>query len=365
VLEPATTAGPWRWNVGTWLTYAQDPVAARAPNNQVTSRPLEHQLGADITLGLGLGERAAVGLDLPFFLWQDGTSSLPPSVVSRGAVPTAGVGDLSLYGKVTALSNDRQGLNAGFGLAAIASASLPTGDRSSFMGEGAVTLSGRVLAEYALGIAAARASVGYSLRTERRTWPDPGVNAPVFGNGLPWAIGVVLKPKAIWPSVDGDDRQLWEVAAHGVLPAGPVAPFGSGASLLSPALLAFDDRIALGHSRDAYLIVAGDLGLDTAIGVPTVRLLFSLGWAPRNHDRDADGVPDDLDQCPDLPEDKDGIQDDDGCPEDDADGDGIVDEEDACPLVPGAPAPDPKKNGCAVQGVTPGPSVSPTRGRSK
>jgi OmpA-OmpF porin, OOP family len=365
VLEPAVTGGPLRWNVGTWLIYAQDPVTARTPTNQVASRPLEHQLAADLTLGLGLGERAAVGLDLPVFLWQDGTSPLPPSIVSGGEVPTVGIGDVSVYGKVTALSNDRQGLHAGFGLAAIAAASLPTGDRASFMGEGAVTVSCRVLAEYALGVAAARASVGYTLRTEQRVWPYPGTNASVFGNGLPWAIGVVLKPKALWPSVDSDDRQLWELAAHGLLPAGPVAPFGSGASLLSPALLAFDDRISLGHSRDAYVIVGGDLGLDTAIGVPTGRLLLSVGWAPRNHDRDADGVPDDVDQCPDLPEDRDGIQDDDGCPEDDADGDGIADEEDACPLVPGAPSVDPKKNGCAAQGASVGPSAKPTTRSSK
>jgi hypothetical protein len=354
VLEPATTAGPWRWNVGAWLAYSQDPVTVRSPTDQVAGRPLQHQLGADITLGLGLGERFALGLDMPFFLWQDGTSPLPPSIVSGGAVPTIGIGDVSLQGKVTALSNDRQGLHAGLGLAAVAAASLPTGDRASFMGEGAVTLSGRVLAEYALGVASARASLGYELRTQQRTWPDPGPSASAFGNGLRWAVGVVLKPKALWPLLDEGDRQLWELAAHGLLPAGPIAPFATGASRLSPALLAVDDRIALGHSRDTYLIVGADLGLDTAIGVPIVRLLLSVGWAPRNHDQDADGVPDDLDQCPELPEDKDGIQDEDGCPEDDADGDGIVDEEDACPLVPGVASPDPKKNGC--DGVVHAPS---------
>jgi outer membrane protein OmpA-like peptidoglycan-associated protein len=63
-------------------------------------------------------------------------------------------------------------------------------------------------------------------------------------------------------------------------------------------------------------------------------------------DRDGDGIPDQYDKCPDTPEDKDGIQDADGCPEDDADHDGIPDTKDACPLVPGSPSPDPKKNGC-------------------
>ena len=49
---------------------------------------------------------------------------------------------------------------------------------------------------------------------------------------------------------------------------------------------------------------------------------------------------------PDQPEDKDGIDDTDGCPEDDADQDGIPDTTDACPREPGQPSPDPKKNGC-------------------
>ncbi len=50
-------------------------------------------------------------------------------------------------------------------------------------------------------------------------------------------------------------------------------------------------------------------------------------------DRDGDGVPDLQDQCPTIPEDKDHVADDDGCPETDADGDGIPDEADHCPLA--------------------------------
>src|SRR5260370_16705003 len=56
MLEPATTAGPLRWNIGAWLAYAQDPVTTRAPTDQVTSRPLKHQIGTDITFGLVLAE---------------------------------------------------------------------------------------------------------------------------------------------------------------------------------------------------------------------------------------------------------------------------------------------------------------------
>ncbi|MCA9659595.1 MAG: hypothetical protein KC486_14715 [Myxococcales bacterium] len=45
----------------------------------------------------------------------------------------------------------------------------------------------------------------------------------------------------------------------------------------------------------------------------------------RPDDRDSDGVPDFVDACPDLPEDRDDFEDDDGCPDRDNDGDGIPD----------------------------------------
>jgi len=52
-------------------------------------------------------------------------------------------------------------------------------------------------------------------------------------------------------------------------------------------------------------------------------------------DRDKDGIPDPKDRCPDDPEDMDGYEDEDGCPEDqDSDGDGIFDSKDKCPHDP-------------------------------
>jgi OmpA-OmpF porin, OOP family len=54
-------------------------------------------------------------------------------------------------------------------------------------------------------------------------------------------------------------------------------------------------------------------------------------------DTDGDGIPDDVDKCPNEPEDKDGFQDDDGCPDLDNDGDGIADASDKCPNEAGIP----------------------------
>jgi outer membrane protein OmpA-like peptidoglycan-associated protein len=48
-------------------------------------------------------------------------------------------------------------------------------------------------------------------------------------------------------------------------------------------------------------------------------------------DNDGDGIPDIKDKCPDHAEDSDGYEDSDGCPDFDNDGDGIPDSSDKCP----------------------------------
>ena len=55
---------------------------------------------------------------------------------------------------------------------------------------------------------------------------------------------------------------------------------------------------------------------------------------PAPGDRDGDGYVDDADKCPDKPENFQGFEDEDGCPDDpDTDGDGIPDSTDACELL--------------------------------
>jgi hypothetical protein len=53
-----------------------------------------------------------------------------------------------------------------------------------------------------------------------------------------------------------------------------------------------------------------------------------------NKDSDGDGIPDIYDKCPQAPEDFDGFQDQDGCPDPDNDADGIPDSLDKCPNAP-------------------------------
>jgi hypothetical protein len=55
---------------------------------------------------------------------------------------------------------------------------------------------------------------------------------------------------------------------------------------------------------------------------------------PTGPDRDADGVADVDDLCPSLPEDRDGFEEEDGCPDPDNDRDGVLDVSDGCPNDP-------------------------------
>lgn len=79
---------------------------------------------------------------------------------------------------------------------------------------------------------------------------------------------------------------------------------------------------------------------------------------PAPGDRDGDGYPDPADRCPDKPENYNGYQDEDGCPDDpDSDGDGVPDSVDQCEMEPedkdgyldedGCPEPDNDLDGLA------------------
>lgn len=66
----------------------------------------------------------------------------------------------------------------------------------------------------------------------------------------------------------------------------------------------------------------------------------------RDEDPDRDGLRGADDHCPRLPEDRDGFQDGDGCPDTDNDGDRVLDEVDHCPLEPEDPDGVADQDGC-------------------
>jgi outer membrane protein OmpA-like peptidoglycan-associated protein len=111
-------------------------------------------------------------------------------------------------------------------------------------------------------------------------------------------------------------------------------PFNAGAVVNKTNVNKEPMFISAAHPEYNYFVKSvsackggGENGTD--IGLITEQMVVAM-----TTDRDGDGIPDDVDQCPNEAEDQDGYQDEDGCPDYDNDGDGIFDTQDQCPDQP-------------------------------
>ncbi|MFH1502235.1 MAG: OmpA family protein [Candidatus Eisenbacteria bacterium] len=102
-----------------------------------------------------------------------------------------------------------------------------------------------------------------------------------------------------------------------------------------------NNSIIEGYAALSYYFGAGDCDGDGIIGkqdkcwkIPEDFDGFEDEDGCPEPDNDMDGILDEDDKCPDEAEDFDGFEDEDGCPDVDRDGDGILDEDDKCPDDP-------------------------------
>ncbi|MDB4935560.1 MAG: putative internalin [Labilithrix sp.] len=98
--------------------------------------------------------------------------------------------------------------------------------------------------------------------------------------------------------------------------------------------------------RNSYLMLGAGPRYTSGFEAADFRAFVGFIFEPSIGDRDGDGIKDDVDKCPDEPEDFDGFQDQDGCPEPDNDNDGILDKDDRCPNEPEDRDGDQDEDGC-------------------
>lgn len=98
--------------------------------------------------------------------------------------------------------------------------------------------------------------------------------------------------------------------------------------------------------RNSYLMLGAGPRYTPGFEAADFRAFVGFIFEPSIGDRDGDGIKDDVDKCPDVPEDFDGFQDEDGCPEPDNDNDGIPDKDDRCPNEPEDRDGDQDDDGC-------------------
>ncbi|HUS68137.1 MAG TPA: OmpA family protein [Kofleriaceae bacterium] len=246
-----------------------------------------------------------------------------------------GLGDIGLHAKVRILSTSRK---PGIGLAVIGSLYLPTAsDNDRWYGEDKVTpqLLGVVDKEFGAE-RELRMAVQGGIRI--RTGDHGFVDTTTTGAGgdqdpplMSPATNVEIEAKSTIP--------LGAAIAYGVVPqkfdliAEAFTEIPTGGDNFFPGEVIGGAKLYL--AQNSFLSFGGGVGfMPDEGGNPDIRGFLAIVFEPNIGDRDGDGLKDDVDQCPDDPEDKDDFEDEDGCPDPDNDRDGILDVDDDCPNDP-------------------------------
>ena len=278
----------------------------------VRSRPLEHLATLNLLATVTVARRLQIGLDLPLS-FSSGQAINPSTAYPLNDTQTQtgfGLGDPRLDVKVRVVG---EGMH-GFALALGAFGNIPTGrytgGENHYIADGTVSLGGRVAADFRRGVFFSAVNVGVVWRPETLRLLSTSV-----GTRLQWgaAVGVEATPRLAF---------LGEV-------------FGSNDFSAAQQSNPIEGDLALRYTiGDVALTAGGGTGFLRGAGAPVARAFVGFVWAPLRNDADGDGVYDQFDRCPTELEDRDGFDDQDGCPDDDNDGDGMSDATDRCPDEP-------------------------------
>jgi len=331
------------FSMGVWLSYAHQPLVI-ARDGDVRRKIVGAQLGLDLTAAYAFANWFELGFHAPLVY------------LSGSDLSTFALGDIRLLPKLTILRDDRDGI----GLGVLVEGRLPT-HTSDFSG-GARNIAGalRLLADHRFGLSGFRLGLDVGVLVREQTRYSNVTAGSEFQAGLglgyrfdggrsPVEIVFDIRSALGLAQLDAEETSL--EAMGGVL------------ANLTP---------------DWKLHAAAGIGILEGFGVPTFRVIAGIRWEPSPRDPDRDGLknsdslqakqredfdPNDTqaaqpepespgavsnvdavddaeraqairegyDACPGLPEDFDGDEDDDGCPEGDEDSDGVLDYLDRCP----------------------------------
>jgi OOP family OmpA-OmpF porin len=308
------------FGLGLFLHFADDAVVVRQ-GSTVIGTPLDGAVSTDLLASIGLFDRLELALGLPIRLYYRGDDSAAPLIASGG------LGDLRFVPKVSIARGGGEAL--GWVLGAALPVTFPTGNDLALRGSSGVTVEPRLLFGLYPGRLAVVANAGFMFR--RNGSYSPG-DELTFG-----LAGTFTLP------VSHDILDLHAELSGGWLPS------VNGRALLDLPLEAIGGVILRPHPRWSVYGMGG-VGITNGLAVPDFRLLAGVRYAVGlpskggERDNDSDGIPDRQDRCPNDPEDFDGFQDADGCPDPDNDHDGIPDDDDECPDDPEEPGGD--RDGC-------------------
>jgi flagellar motor protein MotB len=365
--------------------WAKSPVDLAIPGIGSASedRVLDYVATVEMAFGMSLGERIALGLDFAGYRTSTGPGYGVRGRYSHGGVlaePSTGMislRPLSNIDQSAAPSNDqafkgdglagpldvRAGLKymlvatPKMALTLVGSLFLPFGEDEMLLGDRGIVYEPKLAFEYRKNrISATRFVANVGARFRQRTVLeayDPAMetveDAQVIldvGSEMVVGVGGMLE---LTPRI--------AVAAEvmGLLPLPEGASYGRCVRFDGARCSSIGDADYFGDAKRGDMTVLATAGAQVRVSADVtwqvmagtgqlgargddLRFTTALVWAPQplgaaapgRNDRDGDGVPDGVDGCSDEPEDKDGFQDEDGCPDGDNDGDGIPDQADQC-----------------------------------
>ncbi len=366
-------------------TVLDDPGAQREVDNIMQGQFITYLSG-----GTEIANRVGLNVSIPISVYQWGTDNYGQYVDGIDLRPVA-LHDIRVDTRLRLYTSDSRKLQLGIA----GGAWIPSGNEDSFTGDAKASAFLGAAAEYDFGDFLLAGLVGPHFRPEGSIQLPTGDPVLVLGNELRYGIGGYI------PLRDNRIRlgmELW--GTTGMATVQGQNTFFSGRNTDLEWLA--QGRMLMGETQRTWLMAGAGTRLTTGYGAPDFRILVSIGYwftikdkdpgaparrwrappdveaqesdrdgdgfpddidkcpdvpedgkqpdptdgCPEGADRDNDGIPDNIDRCPDDPEDKDGVEDQDGCPERDADNDDIPDTEDKCPTVPGKASEIAEKHGC-------------------
>jgi OmpA-OmpF porin, OOP family len=330
------------FSLGLWLSYAHNALVV-IEDDEVVERIVGAQIAFDLTASYA------------FATWFELGVHAPLAYLSGDDVSEAALGDLRLLPKFRLLDD----VSDGVGLALITDIRLPTHTSNFYGGARLPAFTPRFVLDHRFGTSGFRAAFELGALLRKETQFRNVTAASELQAGL--AFGYRFDGGHSPVELLFDLRSAIGLAETDAEEVGLEAMLGAGIDL----------------GTEWQLDLGAGLGMLEGFGIPTFRAIVGVRWEPSPNDPDRDGIAspteeqvqqtapppqeqgdtgeapepeeevpsnvDDVDDaeraaaiaggydaCPGMPEDLDGIEDEDGCPEGDEDGDGVLDYLDRC-----------------------------------
>ncbi|MBT8496396.1 MAG: OmpA family protein [Deltaproteobacteria bacterium] len=312
-VNDATTQEKSKFNLDFLVTYLTDPFTVynvTEDDNIIDTRTelITSLFAGQLSGAYGLTSKIHIGAMLPVIFSMNGNELDPASASSMGDYQVAGLGDLRVEAKFKLWERNR------LSFAAAPIVTVPTsigGNSGDLMGDDLPTFRGYGSAMWKDGSGqfTVGANAGFIFRKPREIY------ASEISQQLTYGLAGMYHPTEKFQLVV-ETYGRTGFANFAETHTSPWEAQGAGRFFVSPTI---------------HVLAGAGAGLNEAIGSPRFRFFASVGWAPDYGDKDGDGISNLKDGCPLVPEDKDGFEDNDGCPDKDNDGDLIYDDEDKCP----------------------------------